>query len=98
MLRIGEEEETTALTSTSLTEQEYKEEDLREWILDSPHSILGEDILIIGREVEVQDIGDGIDLLGIDRDGNVVVIELKKGSTIPTLLTRHTDSVWPHNR
>jgi hypothetical protein len=80
MLRIGEGEETTALTSTSLSEQGYKEEDLREWILESPHSILGEDILIIGREVQVQGIGDGIDLLGIDRDGNVVVIELKKGS------------------
>lgn len=80
MLRIGEEEETTALTSTSLSEQGYREEDLREWILENPHPILGEDILIIGREVEVQDIGDGIDLLGIDRDGNVVVIELKKGS------------------
>ena len=53
MLRIGEEEETTALTSTSLSEQGYKEEDLREWILESPNSILGEDILIIGREVEV---------------------------------------------
>lgn len=80
MLRIGDEEETTALTSTSLSEEGYKEEDLRKWILESPHSILGEDILIIGREVEVQDIGDGVDLLGIDRDGNAVVIELKKGS------------------
>lgn len=79
MLRIGEEEDTTELTPTSLSEQGYREEDLREWILDNPHSILGEDILIIGREVQVQDIGDGIDLLGIDRDGNIVVIELKKG-------------------
>jgi hypothetical protein len=85
MLRISEEEETTALTSTSLSEQGYKEEDLREWILESPHSLLGEDILVIGREVEVQDIGDGIDLLGIDRDGNVVVIELKKGSLTGTV-------------
>ena len=80
MLRIGEDQETTTLTSTSLSEQGYREEDLREWILESPHSILGEDILIIGREVEVKGIGDGIDLLGIDRDGNVVIIELKKGS------------------
>jgi hypothetical protein len=85
MLRISEEEETTALTSTSLSEQGYKEEDLREWILESPHSLLGEDILVIGREVEVQDIGDGIDLLGIDRDGNIVVIELKKGSLTGTV-------------
>jgi len=78
MIRI-DEEETTALTPTSLSKQGYREEDLREWILENPDSILGEDILIIGREVEVQEIGDGIDLLGIDRDGNVVVIELKRG-------------------
>jgi len=80
MLRISEDEETTALDPTSLSEQGYKEENLREWILDNPRSILGEDILIIGREVQVQNIGDAIDLLGIDRDGNVVVIELKAGS------------------
>lgn len=80
MLRIGEDEKTTTLEPTSLSDQGYKEEDLREWILDNPHSILGEDILIIGREVKVQNIGDAIDLLGIDRDGNVVVIELKTGS------------------
>lgn len=80
MLRINEDEETTSLKSTSLSEQGYKEEDLREWILDNPHSMLGEDILVIGREVQVQNIRDAIDLLGIDRDGNVVVIELKEGS------------------
>jgi hypothetical protein len=79
MIRIGDGE-TTALTPTSLTDQGYKEEDLREWILERPHSILGEDILIIGREVQVHNIGDAIDLLGIDRDGNIVVIELKQGS------------------
>jgi hypothetical protein len=80
MLRISEDGETTTLDPTSLSEQGYKEEDLREWILDNPRSMLGEDILIIGREVQVQNIGDAIDLLGIDRDGNVVVVELKTGS------------------
>lgn len=80
MIKISEDEETTTLKSTTLTNQGYQEENLREWILDDPETILDEEILIIGREVEVKDIGDGVDLLGIDPDGNLVVIELKKGS------------------
>lgn len=80
MLRIGDDQELKSLTHTTLSEHGFKEEDLRNWILDTPESILGEDILIIGREVQVKNIGDAIDLLGIDRDGNVVVIELKQGS------------------
>ena len=80
MLRIDEHDQLTELKPTSLTDQGFKEEDLRNWILNTPRSILGEDILIIGREVQVEKIGDAIDLLGIDRDGNVVAIELKQGS------------------
>jgi len=79
MIRIGEDDDTTPLASTTLSEQGYQEDHLREWILDDPESVLDEEILLIGREVEVKQVGDGIDLLGIDPDGNVVVIELKKG-------------------
>lgn len=79
MIRIDGTDETTALESTSISEQNYRENDLREWILDDAQSILGEDVLLIGREVSVKNIGDGIDLLAIDRDGNVTVIELKQG-------------------
>lgn len=83
---------------TSLSERDYLEEDLREWILSDSLPILGEDLLIIGREVSVKNIGDAIDLIGIDRDGNLVVIELKKaplvGMSISNLLNtlriRHT--------
>lgn len=80
MIRINNDEGTTTLESTSLSNQGYQEENLRKWILDEPEAILDEEILIIGREVPVKNIGDSIDLLGIDPDGNVVVIELKKGS------------------
>jgi hypothetical protein len=80
MLRVDSEEKTKPLETTSLSERDYLEEDLREWILSDSLPILGEDLLIIGREVSVKNIGDAIDLIGIDRDGNLVVIELKKGS------------------
>lgn len=79
MIRIDSADKTTSLTRTSIGEQEFLENDLREWILDEPQSILGENVLIIGREVTVKDIRDAIDLLAIDRDGNTVIIELKQG-------------------
>lgn len=103
MIRIDSEDGTTPLEATSLSEREYLEDDLREWILNGPHSILGEDILIVGREVSVKDIGDAIDLLAIDRDGNVVVIELKRGSLkgdvdFQSLKYAAYTSYWDYNR
>jgi hypothetical protein len=79
MLRVDSEDKTKQLDEISLSDREYLEEDLREWILSDSLPILGEDLLIIGREVSVKNIRDAIDLIGIDRDGNLVVIELKKG-------------------
>ena len=37
-------------------------------------------LLIIGRQVPT-DLGKSIDLLGVDREGNVVVVELKRDRT-----------------
>lgn len=83
MLRVGNEEEVTQLESVSLKDKGFQEDDLREWLIDSPQSILGEDFLLLGREVSVKHIRDAIDLLALDRDGNVVVIELKRGALKP---------------
>jgi len=79
MIRIGDDDETKEVPKTSISEQEYMEDNLREWIINDSASILGEDLLLIGREVKVKNIGDGIDLLAIDPDGKVVIIELKQG-------------------
>ena len=49
--------------------------DLEPWIASNP-SIIGSDIAIIGRQVMSK--SGPIDLLGIDRSGNLVVIELKR--------------------
>ena len=58
--------------------------DIQEWIDNNP-DILGEELLIIGKEVVV---GNGIrlDLLAIDINANLVIIELK-GTTLATMLT-----------
>src|SRR3972149_1687046 len=52
---------------------------LEEWITRDP-TILSPDLLIIGRQVET-DCGGVIDLLCLDRDANVVLVELKRNQT-----------------
>ena len=41
--------------------------------------MLGEPLLIIGRQVALDGGKDRIDLLALDQDGSFVVIELKRG-------------------
>ena len=50
-------------------------EDLEEWIASQP-AIIGTGIIIIGRQVATK--SGPLDLLGIDKHGNTVVIELKR--------------------
>src|SRR5262245_7673591 len=60
----------------SALEQEQR---LEEWIAADP-SILGMDLTIIGRQIQTPFRGK-LDLLGIDAEGNTVVLELKRGRT-----------------
>jgi len=55
------------------------EQRLEEWIAKNP-SLLGLDVLIIGKQVPTE-YGGRIDLLAIDRQGDLVVIELKRSRT-----------------
>ena len=52
---------------------------LQGWIAGNP-KLLGLDVLVIGREVST-DNGGRIDILAIDREGNLTVIELKRDRT-----------------
>lgn len=56
-----------------------KEERLENWI-EEDISILGLDLLIIGRQVPT-DFGGKIDILGMNRNGDVVILELKRDKT-----------------
>jgi len=61
---------------TSLVESGRKEvEDLEKWIISNPN-ILGQDVLIIGEQVQTKT--GAIDFLGIDQSGNLLIIELKR--------------------
>lgn len=55
------------------------EERLEQWIAKDP-GIAGLDLLIIGRQV-VTEFGGRIDLLGIDDQGNLAILELKRDRT-----------------
>lgn len=72
--------ETETLELTSLSGAGFREADLQEWIIQSPIELLKTELLLIGKEVTVQGLRDAIDLLAIDPDGNIVIIELKRGS------------------
>jgi hypothetical protein len=52
---------------------------IQNWIAERP-DLLGLELLIIGREVVAPDRGR-IDLLGIDEDGNLSILELKRDRT-----------------
>lgn len=60
---------------------EHREELLETWLENNPDAIVeDEKLLIIGRQVTTN-FGGAIDLLAVDRDGNLVVIELKRDRT-----------------
>jgi hypothetical protein len=63
------------LDATLKSEGRTEPYDLEPWLASNPE-IIGADIMIIGRQVMTH--SGPIDLLGIDRSGNAVVIEIKR--------------------
>ncbi|HQP97582.1 MAG TPA: hypothetical protein PLY86_03940, partial [bacterium] len=63
---------------TKLKDEKLLEENLEDWITEQPQ-ILGEPLLIFGRQVQIPDTKDRLDLLAVDPQGMIVVIELKRG-------------------
>lgn len=72
-------------TFVEYAKQDFSEENLeatlQAWLAANPDAILEDSsVQIIGLEVRTN-LGTFIDLLGLDREGDVVVIELKRGET-----------------
>ena len=65
------------------------EERLEDW-LESDISMLDPDLMVIGRQVRIPSVGT-IDLLCLDADGDLVVIELKRGQTPREVTTQALD-------
>ncbi len=58
----------------------WERKHIQEWVRSYPE-ILGEDLLIVGREFDrFEGSKDRLDLLAVDREGNLVVVELKRDS------------------
>lgn len=68
-----------AVPETKPKKEKFLESDLEEWVACKP-DILGEPLLIIGRQVLIPDVKDRLDLLALDPAGNAVIIELKRGT------------------
>lgn len=70
------------LTKKTFTELGFKErQHLQEWLANQPEA-LGEELLIIQKEFDgFYDTNERLDLLALDKDGNIVVIENKLDDT-----------------
>lgn len=70
-----------------------EEKDIESFIHRHP-DVVERDIMIVGRQVRTSD-SKWIDLLGIDKHGNVVVIEVKKGDAPRSVVSQILDyAVW----
>ncbi len=65
----------TAIDSALKDEGRTEPYDLEPWLASNPE-IIGADIIIIGRQVTTK--SGPIDLLGIDKSGNTVIVEIKR--------------------
>lgn len=63
--------------STKAGDEGLYERDVEDWVVQRPE-ILGEDLLVIGRQVQLDEGRDWIDVLALDRAGSLVVVELKR--------------------
>jgi hypothetical protein len=66
------------VTSDSFA-RDHLEKQLETWVAEDP-SILGDRVLIIARQKHIPGVGP-LDLLGIDQDGTLTIIELKRDRT-----------------
>jgi hypothetical protein len=66
------------VSETKLKQEKLLEENLEDWVVTDP-SLLGEPLLIIGRQVMIPEVKDRLDILALDPQGNAVVVELKRG-------------------
>ena len=66
------------ILETRPKQEKLLEKNLEDWIEIDP-SILGEPLLIVGRQVLVPDVKDRIDVLALDPHGNAVIVEIKRG-------------------
>lgn len=69
------------IQESTFSENDLKErQHLEEWIRKSPE-VLGEELLIIAHEYDKFEVNERLDLLALDKEGNLVIIEVKRDTT-----------------
>jgi len=66
------------VSQTKLNQEKLLEQHLEDWVVADP-GILGEPLLVMGRQVIIPEVKDRLDLLALDPQGNAVIVELKRG-------------------
>lgn len=94
--RINSEEQMIESSRIQLN----KEAQLEDWLTNSPWAIAEESLLIIGRQTTAR-TGTEIrypDLIALDQNGNVVIIELKKGRAPREVIAQTLEyAAWASN-
>lgn len=70
-------QELEEVKQTTAADEALYESDVEDWVSKAP-AVLGEPLLIIGRQVQLDEGKDRIDLLAVDKAGRLVIIELKR--------------------
>lgn len=90
LYRFGENKEATPIRSVEPESESFIEELLE----NNPNIIFGEKMMVLGRQIQTS-YGTTVDVLGLNAEGNVVIIELKKGKTPREVITQLLEyGVW----
>lgn len=76
--KINTQNKPEKVPTTKLKNEHILEKHLEDWIENSI-DILGEPLLLIGRQIIIPEVKERLDLLALDPNGNAVIIELKRG-------------------
>ncbi len=90
------------LPPTKFADAGLYEKHIEDWVEARP-DLLGEELLIIGRQVALDEGKDILDLLAMDRQANLVIIELKRdllggAADLQPLRYAALISTWSHER
>lgn len=77
LYRVADGNRVSEVAQTTTVEEELYEERVEDWLAQTP-DMLGEPLVIVGRQVELDAGRDRIDLLALAKDGTLVVIEVKR--------------------
>ena len=76
--KITTENKPEKVATTKLQNEHILEKNLEDWV-ERNTELLGEPLLIIGRQIIIPEVKDRLDLLALDPQGRAVIIELKRG-------------------